>query len=130
VRLLALWIAAANVWRAVLVLRQFTALPGLELAQDPRLLAFTCGVWAVIFLALAVQLLRARGGPAIGRFTMLGMLLYQAHVWLDVAVFGRASAVFATLGFRALLSGLAIAVTALLVWRMRRPRTVIDTEPS
>ncbi len=46
----------------------------------------------------------------------LAMLLYQAHQWLDVALFARSQAAIDTLGYRALLTTLAIGVTALLLW--------------
>ncbi|GIV84763.1 MAG: hypothetical protein KatS3mg052_1770 [Candidatus Roseilinea sp.] len=98
--------ALANAARALLAVQQAARLPDLPAAAPAPYVAIMSVAWAIAFGACALGLARARCWAA--RVTIVTIVLYQAHLWLNHWAFTRSSEANARAGFGTLLSALSI----------------------
>jgi hypothetical protein len=108
-RLLAIALALfclANGARAFLAVQQTVQIPELPTAIPPAYLSAMSVVWAVAFGACALGMWQARRWAP--RVTIAAIVLYQANLWLNYAVFTRSPEAFERTGFSALLSVISI----------------------
>jgi hypothetical protein len=126
-RLLAIALALfclANGARAFLAVQQAVQIPELPTAIPPAYLSAMSVVWAGVFGACALGIWQSRRWAP--RVTIVAIVLYQANLWLNYAVFTRSPEAFERTGFSALLSALSIVLiggAALLQERRMRQHT-------
>lgn len=108
-----------NLVRVGLSTQQALQLSGLPTALSPVYVALTSMAWAVVYLACIVGV--ARQTVWAWWFTAGSVVLYEVYLWVTRLAFGRSSEVFATLGFRAILSAVTLTVVLGLVglWQLR-----------
>jgi hypothetical protein len=114
-------LCAENLVRVVLAVQQAVQLPALPTALSPVYVAVTSVVWAAAYVACIVGVAWQRNWAL--RLTAVVVVLYQVYLWFTRMAFSRSPEVFATLGFRAILSTvmvLAVLVLLGLWWLQRR----------
>jgi hypothetical protein len=123
-RLLALALALfclANIARAFLAMQQAVQMPELPTAIPPVYLSAMSIVWAAAFGLCAVGIWQSHRWAS--RVTIVAIVLYQANLWLNYAVFTRSPDALERIGFSALLSAISIILIGgaalFLEWRMR-----------
>lgn len=124
-RLLAIALALfclANGARAFLAVQQAAQMPELPTAIPPAYLSAMSILWAAAFGVCALGIWQSRRWAP--RVTIIAIVLYQANLWLNYAVFTRSPEAFERAGFSALLSALSIVLIGgaafFQEWRMRR----------
>jgi hypothetical protein len=108
-----------NLVRVGLSVQQAQQLSALPTALSPLYVALTSAAWGAIYLACLLGV--ARQTAWAWWFTCGSVLLYEVYLWLTRLVFARSNEVFATLGFRAILSAVTLVVVLGLVglWQLR-----------
>ena len=108
-----------NLVRVGLSIQQALQLPTLPTALSPVYVALTSMAWAVVYLVCIISV--ARQTAWAWWFTAGAAVLYEVYLWVTRLAFARSSEVFATLGFRTILSAVMLIVVLGLVglWQLR-----------
>jgi uncharacterized membrane protein len=110
---LLLLICGENVAQVFLALQQARELPQLATSLSPIYLAINSAWWAIAFAACIVGVIvMNRWAPWA---TIIVAVLYEVNLWINRLAFARSSEVFATLGFRALITLLFLGLIFALV---------------
>lgn len=119
--LVLLWFCLENLARVVLSVGQARDLPDLPTSLSPTYVAIMSAIWFLAFAACLVVV--ARRMPRAAAISMSVLALYQANLWLNRAALSRSSEAGETMGFRAILAVLSLAVlgSALVISGLWRP---------
>jgi hypothetical protein len=109
-----------NLVRVGLAVQQAVQLPALPTVLSPAYVAVTSAVWAVAYIACIAGVAWQRTWAL--RLTIGVVVLYQVYLWVTRLAFSRSPEVFATLGFRAILSTIMVLVVLALLglWRLQQ----------